>query len=235
MEKEKITKALNYLKQLAAGIDPVSGKEIKNDSVLSNVELTRAFLVAADVLEETINGKKTTKKKPFALQDVSLIPLSSKPVTLSEFISSVNRVTEQADMKKLAYKNVKDWLVSQKYITETMKSDGKIEKTASEDAFVLGIFNEQRKGIKGEGNVILYNERGQKFILDNIEEIVNFKGAAQSQMKYEKSQDYWSDEEETDLVVAAKEGKDAAELARKFGRSTTAVRKKLELLGFVGK
>ena len=42
-ELETIQRAKMYLDKLAQGIDPISGQEIPNDSVLNNVRLARCF------------------------------------------------------------------------------------------------------------------------------------------------------------------------------------------------
>ena len=42
-ELETMQRAKMYLDKLAQGIDPISGQEIPNDSVLNNVRLARCF------------------------------------------------------------------------------------------------------------------------------------------------------------------------------------------------
>ena len=49
-ELETMQRAKMYLDKLAQGIDPISGQEIPNDSVLNNVRLARwLFLCFRDI------------------------------------------------------------------------------------------------------------------------------------------------------------------------------------------
>lgn len=50
-ELEMIRRAARYMKQLSQGIDPISGQEIGENSVLDEVRLARCFAFTADVLD----------------------------------------------------------------------------------------------------------------------------------------------------------------------------------------
>jgi len=54
------------MEQLANGIDPISGVEMPDDTVLNNMRLSRCFFYVADVLRQTIytEGKPTKESKP---------------------------------------------------------------------------------------------------------------------------------------------------------------------------
>ena len=56
-ELETMQRAKMYLDKLAQGIDPISGQEIPNDSVLNNVRLARCFFYVSGILDQVIaNG-----------------------------------------------------------------------------------------------------------------------------------------------------------------------------------
>ena len=56
-ELETMQRAKMYLDKLAQGIDPISGEEMEQDSVLNNVRLARCFFYVSGVLEQVIaNG-----------------------------------------------------------------------------------------------------------------------------------------------------------------------------------
>ena len=55
---EIMQRAKMYMDNLAQGIDPISGQEVPNDSVLNNVRLARCFFYVSGVLDQVIaNGK----------------------------------------------------------------------------------------------------------------------------------------------------------------------------------
>ena len=56
-ELEIMQRAKMYMDKLAQGIDPISGQEIPNDSVLNNVRLVRCFFYVSRILDQVIaNG-----------------------------------------------------------------------------------------------------------------------------------------------------------------------------------
>ena len=62
-ELEKMEHAKQYLDQLADGIDPLTGRELPDDTVLNQVRLSRCFFYVSDVLRRVIeNGGKIQRK-----------------------------------------------------------------------------------------------------------------------------------------------------------------------------
>ena len=60
-ELEIMQRAKMYMDKLAQGIDPISGQEVPNDSVLNNVRLARCFFYVSGVLDQVIaNGGRVT-------------------------------------------------------------------------------------------------------------------------------------------------------------------------------
>ena len=58
---EIMQRAKMYMDNLAQGIDPISGQEVPNDSVLNNVRLARCFFYVSGVLDQVIaNGGRVT-------------------------------------------------------------------------------------------------------------------------------------------------------------------------------
>ena len=62
-ELEKLERAKLYIEQLANGIDPISGRELPEDSALNQVRLSRCFFYVAEVLGQVIgNGRFIDEK-----------------------------------------------------------------------------------------------------------------------------------------------------------------------------
>ena len=66
-ELETMQRAKMYLDKLAQGIDPISGQEIPNDSVLNNVRLARCFFYVSGILDQVIanGGRVISGEKNF--------------------------------------------------------------------------------------------------------------------------------------------------------------------------
>ena len=66
-ELETMQRAKMYLDKLAQGIDPISGQEIPNDSVLNNVRLARCFFYVSGILDQVIanDGRVISGEKNF--------------------------------------------------------------------------------------------------------------------------------------------------------------------------
>ena len=93
MEKniEILSRAKDYMKKLANGIDPISNNKILEDSVVNNIRMSRCFTYVSDVLQQVIdNGGevkkvKKTFKMPFSITDEEKkqVILSDEPVQIS--------------------------------------------------------------------------------------------------------------------------------------------------------
>ena len=55
-ELETMQRAKMYLDKLAQGIDPITDREVPEDSVLNNVRLARCFFYVSDVLSKVIDN-----------------------------------------------------------------------------------------------------------------------------------------------------------------------------------
>ena len=58
-ELEIMQRAKMYLDKLAQGIDPISGDEVPEDSVLNNVRLARCFFYVSGILQQVIDNGGT--------------------------------------------------------------------------------------------------------------------------------------------------------------------------------
>lgn len=75
-ELEKMQRAKMYLDKLANGIDPISDREMPDDTVLNQVRLSRCLFYVSDILWQVIeNGGQIGRgervhKQPFSVTEV---------------------------------------------------------------------------------------------------------------------------------------------------------------------
>lgn len=194
MEKEQlIERAKMYLQMLENGVHPVTGAEIKTDSVLMDEKVKKCFSFIIQTLDEYVElvdkvaklesekEEKTViilKKQDFAItrEQCESIALSKQPLSVLSFMKNVNSVINTDAMEKLTSTRLTKWLTSRGLISAT-KVQTMVNKTVykpSESAEKIGIIEEQivdKKSGEVKSQVKL-SESAQLFIIENIEEII---------------------------------------------------------------
>lgn len=179
-ELEILQRAKMYIDKLANGIDPITDKEMLNDTVLNNVRLARCFFYVSQVLEKVIqNGGKVsvknqnTKKQFFITKEqLSNVETNEKPITISDFCKKIDNVVNDENMRRLSPVKLTSWLVEKGFLQLIISNDGKKKKAVCDKSKLIGITEEKRQGQYGSYTVNLYNLDAQKFILDNLEAIL---------------------------------------------------------------
>lgn len=183
-EIEKIEYAKSFIDKLADGINPLTDEPVADNDVVNNVRISRCFFYVSDILRKVIEkGGLATKKKapkgdklPFALtlEQTMAFQYSAKPIPLGIFADKLYAAAENENMQKITYKKIADWLVAIGMLRIQTQSDGKNVKRPTEDGEALGISVEKRLGAYGEFQTVVYDEKAQRFIVDNMDAIVAF-------------------------------------------------------------
>ena len=179
-----------YMWKLKNGIDPISNRQIGDDSVLSNERLRRCFQYVFDVLgrdievtdakekndDHKIRKKKKAGKAKFYItpEEVSRITLDGGTCVISDFVEALNNAVNDSGRKKLLARNINDWLVYKGYLRNSEDDKGKVRRELSERSGEIGISSKKGLGAYGVYTIILYGSEARQFILDNIDEIVEF-------------------------------------------------------------
>ena len=180
-ELEKIGYAKMYMDKLAEGIDPVSGEVLPEDTVLNNVHLTRCFYFTSDILRRVIEnegvGARKSRKKdvlpPFTLSDDlrKQIEITVTPAMISHIAARINSLIDENSMQKLKVTAFTTWLMNNELLCEEIV-DSKKRKKPTKTGEELGIFSEDREGQYGRYLAILYSETAQRYLLNNLDQII---------------------------------------------------------------
>jgi hypothetical protein len=113
-------------------------------------------------------------QKPFYItpEELLRIGISEAPVPVSVFVKTVNDALGDLERKKLAATTITGWLVKEGYLKEQETEPGKHRKVPAEASASIGISSEQREGARGAYDIILYNKDAQRFLLDNLKNIL---------------------------------------------------------------
>lgn len=171
VDQNKVRVAIDWIKNLANGINPIDGRVLSDNDIVNNVHISRCLFFVAELLEDA--GKKKTSSakqydKEFYLspEDLSRIYITER-TTISVFVREINKVIP-SDMKPLAIPSVTNWLVKNGYLNEVLKDDGHKIKIPSDLGKSIGLSSELRSGPNGEYTSVIYDANAQRFILENL-------------------------------------------------------------------
>jgi hypothetical protein len=187
IEIEKLKHAKVCMDQLAAGIDPLSGEVLPEDTVLNNVSLSRYFFFVSDILRQVIDNdgiavrqvKRNVMLPPFELpEDLrGQIEITATPAMIKHFTDRINSLIDDGAMQKLKVTAFTSWLVNNGFLCEVVVNDKKRKRPtkAGED---MGIYSEAREGQYGGYLAILYNESAQRYLVSNLDQIISISNGA---------------------------------------------------------
>lgn len=233
-ELENLQRAKLYMEKLANGINPLDGTVIPEDEVVNNVRLSRCFFYVADVLGQVINNggvaqKKKPERVPFFLSEGqrAAVELSHAPIPVSELTKRINKLVDVEYMVKLNYDSVLSWLLSIGVLEEISVGAGRTTKRPTAQGRSLGVLTEQRVGRDERTyEVVLYNLDGQRFILDNLDGIVEFE----NQIGENRGKP-WSREHDECLMDLYRNGMPIHEIAAALKRNSGSIRARIKKLG----
>ncbi len=181
-ELDILKRAAMYIKKMANGINPLTDDVIDEDDFVNNVRISRCLFYVSDVLEKVIRNDgviqkpSRTPKIPFAVSDERLkyFKYSETPIALSSIADRFNDLIDSEIMKKISYKVLADWLLSQDILMVTEGTDGKAQKVPTSKGLSIGLSVIQKIGQRGnQYDVIVYDIEAQKYIVQNISNVLN--------------------------------------------------------------
>lgn len=171
IDQNKVDVALDWIKKLANGINPIDGSVLPDTDIVNNVHVSRCLFFVSDLLEE-MGKKKTSQQKQYE-SEFQLSPAAASKVYIAErtgiamFVKEINKVIPD-NMKPLAASKVTQRLVSAGYLEELERSDGHKYKAPTELGTSIGITSEWKDGSQGQYLAISYDSNAQQFILENL-------------------------------------------------------------------
>lgn len=173
-ELETMQRAKMYMDKLAQGVDPITNREMNDDTVLNHVRLARCFFYVSDVLGQVIaNGGVVgakPKKNPFAITPDQLkqVQLSEEPIRVTQLAERITEVTNDPQMSKLRTTVITDWLLEKGFLEKQTTPEGKTNRIPTYNGLMLGLSMQTLQGQYGEYQAVLYNIQAQRFVLDNL-------------------------------------------------------------------
>lgn len=182
MDKKEILDLKQNIDLLLAGIDPQSSISFGEDSVLKsdyNREILNKISIILEYLIKVGMVPAVDKRVKFNFylseKQKQTIEISEDPVSISEFIFNINEIIDTSNMKKLPATAVTKWLAHIGYLKTTTTEKGMIFKTLTEKASELELICVEKTNQYGNKySVNLYPPKAQKFIVDNLDKIIDY-------------------------------------------------------------
>ena len=176
-ELETMQRAKMYLDKLAQGIDPITGREVAEDSVLNNVRLARCFFYVSGVLDRVIanGGEVGAKPKlPFSIdrEQLARVQISQEPVRITQLVDIIGAAVGNPQMKKLSTTIITDWLVEKGFLEKQTDTEGKSMRVPTRNGLMIGLSTQTRQGKYGDYQAVFYSADAQRFVLDNLPSIL---------------------------------------------------------------
>lgn len=187
MEKidlNKLEVAIEYLNRMAEGKNPSNNKKV-DDEVLKDQNVVRCMRFVSEVLVKVKNnngyiGRRVrekrmseARKEAFPLEAIKNYVYEPE-LKITEFVSKLNELRNPEKHKKIKYMWIIDWLKHYDILESEMDNKtGKKKSIPTSVGMKIGISFERRVGAHGEYYTCMYNENAQRFIIENLDEILN--------------------------------------------------------------
>ncbi|MBE6948402.1 MAG: hypothetical protein E7456_00980 [Ruminococcaceae bacterium] len=118
--------------------------------------------------------RKLIKETPFDLpvENRGLFEFSNYSISVTELVKRINNLIDRETMSPLKLASVTSWLVNTGMLRVEQKSDNSTVKRPTEHGVAIGISVEERVGVRGNYTAVIYNKNAQRFILDNLDAII---------------------------------------------------------------
>ena len=177
-ELEKIAYAKSFIDKLANGINPLDDTPIPENDIANNVRLSRCFFYVSEILGRVCeNGGvgKVERTIPFSITPGQLADFETSPYSISgsEISKKLAALVNNPQMKTFSVPKLNQWLIGKGLLYETADPLGKTRKIPTEQGKAMGISAETKMGREGEYIAVLFDAKAQRFIVNNIYEILN--------------------------------------------------------------
>ncbi len=242
-EQDILRHAKGWLDKLADGVDPLTEEPVPVDDAVRKDRIAKCLRYVSGVLEKLISQEEANtypaRKQPrlpaFAISEETLaqVPVSEKPVTITEFTKTINALIDQQQVDKLKTASLLEYLDRHGFLEMRPLPNGRSTRQPTQIGQQLGIGLEERQGADGPYTATVYSSKAQRFLLKHMDEIVEINTA-----KYNEIVDTgalqgapWTREQDAQLRELYQQGASLAEIARSMQRSTSGIQARLNRLG----
>lgn len=174
---EKLIQAREVLTKIADGINPLNGQPINEKDFVHDPRMIRNFFYISEVMNDAIRYYARSHMKKLTdfiiSEDEKLrVALPESKIGVTEFAKRINFVIDPYKSKKMTGTDLNKQLKKMGILSEEKGEDGKPRTIINEKSGEYGIEMEKRSFNGREYDMIVFNDQGKKFLLDNLEKIM---------------------------------------------------------------
>ncbi|WP_010243158.1 hypothetical protein [Acetivibrio cellulolyticus] len=169
----KRSKARDVLLMIAEGIDPTSGKSIESADFLQDGRIKRCFIYVAEILEGSKEVGNDNMKFIITDDELAKIVLPDGKIGVMQFVKCVNECIDLKKSKKLTAVSLNSQLKKLGILSEETTEKGNTRTVINEKSANFGIETETRVYKNRSYEMILFNDDGKKYLLDNLQSIMD--------------------------------------------------------------
>jgi hypothetical protein len=175
-EIEKVQKARGVMQKLAEGMNPLSGEQIGKDDFLCDARMAGCFNFIAEVLESIAkhSNESQARELKFVItpEQKGKVALPEGKIGVNEFSKRVNECLNLDISKRLTGVELNKRLKKLGVLSEENLEEGRARTITNEKSTEYGFEMEKRKYNGVEYDMVLINNTGKKYLLDNLENIM---------------------------------------------------------------
>ncbi len=169
---EKLKFSAAYLEQLIKGMHPNTGDVIFDPRDRDNFGLVNCLsFVHQYITKEIASYEAPLRDFELTEQALRSIPITSEGISITKFTEIINKNAREPGMNRLRGRQITGWLARNGYLENKMMG-GKNFRCPTPMGNEIGISSYQYVSDGAQFIMNLYDSGAQKFILDNIDEIV---------------------------------------------------------------
>lgn len=172
MSHDELEEAKTILENMAKGINPISGERIEEGSFLNNAQIIRCIYHVVEVLNIVKNGSFNSKKtREFIItqEQKKMVTFPLEKIGMAKFSTCINNVLDLHISKKVTAIRLNKGLKKLEILSEEKTQDGKKRTITNENSEQYGFESERRSHNGKEYDMVLINNNGKKYLLENIE------------------------------------------------------------------
>lgn len=174
---ERLIKAREVLTKIADGVNPMSGEPINEKDFIHDPRMIRHFFYIAEVMNDVIRYRAANHMKKLtdfiiAEDEKKRVMLPESKIGVTEFAKRINFVLDPYKSKKLTGADLNRQLKKMGILSEVDGEDGKPRTITNDKSGEYGIETEKRSYNGREYDMIVFNDQGKRFLLDNLEKIM---------------------------------------------------------------
>lgn len=172
--KDKTKKAREILDTITNGVNPITKEAIESDNFINDPRLSRCFIYVCEILDKVINDNENKKLTRFNItkKEKVLVRFPDYNIGISHFTKCINDVINLNISRNLSPYEFNKKLRESGLLAETIGESGKARSVLNGKSAQYGFEMEHRNVNGKEYDMIVINDYGKKYLLENLEKIM---------------------------------------------------------------